>query len=213
MRYALDVTRTAHKSAVKWVAPLIRLVGQLHTAILANVAVHMKVFVHRDHSDRFLGSLNRRDSLSTRRALRREHSVVIVYTIDLIVNVDREGYAIETLVADAAPEAARVIRFAHGLQYHFHDEVAANRAFLGRLLKTGIQVILLAIDPPMNVVEGFAAESPSAGTAYEAIGMIEIAHCLTCLSGAGHFLTTCMANAEILALFLLLFHFFFELSR
>jgi len=46
----------------------------------------------------------------------------------------------------------------------------------------------------MNVVESFATESPSAGTAYEAIGMIEIAHCLTSLSGAGHFLTTCMAN-------------------
>jgi len=46
----------------------------------------------------------------------------------------------------------------------------------------------------MNIVESFAAESPSARTAYEAIGMIEIAHGLTSLSGAGYFLTTCMAN-------------------
>jgi hypothetical protein len=46
----------------------------------------------------------------------------------------------------------------------------------------------------VNVVESLAAERPSAGTAYEAIGVIEIAHCLTSLSGAGYFLTTRMAN-------------------
>lgn len=91
--------------------------------------------------------------------------MVIVYTIDLIVNIDRKGNAIETFVAHATPEAARVIRFAHGLQYlrkakgdvtlnyngnltdnndstlvayHFHDKVAANRALLGCLLETRI---------------------------------------------------------------------------
>lgn len=57
------------------------------------------------------------------------------------------------------------------------------------------QVVLLAVDPTVDVVEGFAAERPSAGAAYEAIGVIEIAHRLTSLSGAGHFLTTRMANA------------------
>lgn len=117
MRDALDVTRTTHKSAIKWVAPLIRLVGQLHAAILTNVAIHMEVFVHRDYPDRLLSPLNWRDSLSTRRALGRKHSVVIVYTIDLIVDVDREGHAVEAFVAHATPEAARVIRLAHGLQY------------------------------------------------------------------------------------------------
>lgn len=57
VRYALDVTRSAHEPTVEWVAPFIRLVGQLHTAILANVTVHVKVFVHGNHSDRLLGSL------------------------------------------------------------------------------------------------------------------------------------------------------------
>lgn len=61
--------------------------------------------------------LNWRDSISTRRALRREHCVVISYTIDLIVNVDRESNAIETVVAHATPKAARMIWFTHGLQY------------------------------------------------------------------------------------------------
>lgn len=56
------------------------------------------------------------------------------------------------------------------------------------------QIVLLAVDPPVDVVESLAAERPSAGTTYEAIGMIEIAHCLTSLSGAGHFLTARMAN-------------------
>lgn len=58
----------------------------------------------------------------------------------------------------------------------------------------------------MNVVESFAAERPSAGTAYEAIGVVEIAHCLTSLPGTGHFLTTRMANTcqkKISTLFIL----------
>lgn len=59
VRYALDVTRTTHKPAIEWVAPFIRLVGQLHTTILANITIHVEVFVHGNYPNRFLGSLNK----------------------------------------------------------------------------------------------------------------------------------------------------------
>lgn len=73
MRDALDVTRTTHKSAIKWVAPLIRLVGQLHAAILTNVAIHMEVFVHRDYPDRLLSPLKIGKNTARKKKLHREH--------------------------------------------------------------------------------------------------------------------------------------------
>lgn len=137
------MARTTHKPAVEWVAPFIRLVGQLHAAVFANVAIHMKVLVHGDYPDCLLGALkeysirdavvpadgrskrvnftraylNRRDSLPAGRAFGREHSVIIVHAVNLVVNVDCEGNAIETLVAHATPKATWMIRLAHRLQY------------------------------------------------------------------------------------------------
>jgi len=69
-----------------------------------------------------------------------------------------------------------------------------KRSLLLMFKQLAYQIILLAVNPPVNIIERFTAERSSAGTAYEAIGMIEIAHCLTSLSGAGYFLTACMAN-------------------
>lgn len=42
--------------------------------------------------------------------------VIIVDTVNLVVNVNREGNTVKALVAHAAPETARVVRLAHGLQ-------------------------------------------------------------------------------------------------
>jgi len=42
--------------------------------------------------------------------------VVIIYTVNLIVNVDSEGDAIQTFVAHTAAEAARMVRLPHRLQ-------------------------------------------------------------------------------------------------
>ena len=41
--------------------------------------------------------------------------MVVCDAVDLVVNVDSKRHAIKTLVADAAAEAAGVIRLAHGL--------------------------------------------------------------------------------------------------
>ena len=40
----------------------------------------------------------------------------VVDAIDLVVEVDGEGDAVQALVAHAAAEAAGVVRLAHGLQ-------------------------------------------------------------------------------------------------
>lgn len=42
--------------------------------------------------------------------------MVVVDAVDLVVNVDSERDPVETFVADTAAEAARMVRFAHGLQ-------------------------------------------------------------------------------------------------
>ena len=85
----------------------------------------------------------------------------VVDAVDLVVEVDGEGDAVEALVAHAAPEAAGVVRLAHRLQdlqrdkitqnwsvirvaafksqiYHFHDQMTAHSALLGGLLESGI---------------------------------------------------------------------------
>lgn len=41
--------------------------------------------------------------------------VVVSHTVDLVVDIDGEGNAIQTLVTDATSETSRVVRLAHGL--------------------------------------------------------------------------------------------------
>ena len=101
------------------------------------------------------------DGLVAGGALGREDPVEVVDAVDLVVEVDGEGDAVEALVAHAAPEAAGVVRLAHRLQdlsgeiiqswsaipgaassmylgYHFHDQMPAHSALLGGLLESGI---------------------------------------------------------------------------
>lgn len=110
--------------------------------------------------------------------------------------------------------------------------MTANVAFLGRLLEARIllrktpismttrrtnqcqthQIVFLAVDSAVNVVESFSPQRPSARTANEAVGVIEITHSLACLSRASHLLLACVADPKVLALFLVLLHLFLELS-
>ena len=150
---------SAEEVLPKRVTPLVRLVGELHITHLAHVAVHVEVFLHGNHSYGFLGALHRRDSLTTGGALGGKYPMEVVDAVDLVVEVDGEGDAVEALVAHAAPEAAGVVRLAHRLQdlsgenaelerdswdgiksqvYHFHDQMPAHSALLGGLLESGI---------------------------------------------------------------------------
>ena len=62
----------------------------------------------------------------------------VVDAVDLVVEVDGEGDAVEAVVADAAAEAPGVVGVAHRLQDHLHDEVAADAALLRGLLEARV---------------------------------------------------------------------------
>ena len=50
----------------------------------------------------------------------------VVDAIDLIIEVDGEGDAIEAIVAHATPEAAGVVIIAHGLKYLWKRKLNFN---------------------------------------------------------------------------------------
>ena len=51
----------------------------------------------------------------------------VVDAVDLVVEVDGEGDAVEAVVADAAPEAAGMVVIAHGLKYLLKNENSVLR--------------------------------------------------------------------------------------
>lgn len=55
---SLDVATATHQSSFQRVAALVGFVGQLHSALLANVTVDVEVFVHGDDSDGFFGTFD-----------------------------------------------------------------------------------------------------------------------------------------------------------
>ena len=112
------------------VAPLVRLVRQLHLALLADVAVHVEILLHGHHPHGLLRPLHRGDPLPTRGALGSEDPVEVIDTVDLVIKVDREGDPVKTFITDTTSEAARVESLADGLQDALHDEVAADLTFL-----------------------------------------------------------------------------------
>ena len=89
---------SAEEVLPKRVTPLVRLVGELHITHLAHVAVHVEVFLHGNHSYGFLGALHRRDSLTTGGALGGKYPMEVVDAVDLVVEVDGEGDAVQALL-------------------------------------------------------------------------------------------------------------------
>lgn len=131
----LQVAIAAQQVAVKRIASLVRLVGELHVARFAHVTVDVEVLIHRHHANCFfrvgVGILHRCDAwkitrLDSKRlirikqitlfassALRREQMMIIVDAINLVVNINREGNTIEAFIADTTAETSGVIRLAH----------------------------------------------------------------------------------------------------
>lgn len=136
------------------IAPFVRLIRQLDITNLTNVAVNVKIFFHGNNSHSFFSSLNWSNALSASRTFRSKNSVKIINAVDFVVKVHSEGHSVEAVVAHTASKATRMISLAHGLQNHFHDEVAADAALFGRLLKAGVQIILLAVHLAVDVIKG-----------------------------------------------------------
>jgi len=61
-RQTLQVATAAQQAPVQRVAALVRLIGQLHAALLADVAVHVEVLVHRDDAHGLVGALDGGDA-------------------------------------------------------------------------------------------------------------------------------------------------------
>lgn len=72
------------------IAALVRFIGQLHAALFTDVAIHVEVFVHGDHPDRFFCSFYRGDSFPTTGAFWCKHAMVIINAVDFVVYVHRE---------------------------------------------------------------------------------------------------------------------------
>ena len=68
-------------------------------------------------------------------------------------------------------------------------------ALVGLVQKWSYQVIFLAVDFSVDIVEGLAPEGPATRAANEAVGVVQLAHGLAGLSGTCHLLATRSAVA------------------
>lgn len=179
-------------------------------------------------------------TFATASALWSKHAVIVVHAIDLIIHVYGERDPVQALVAYATTKTTRMIRFAHRLQYHLHDEVAADGTFLGSLLETGIlvetqtrnkaislftfslqsqnttnthHVVLLAVNLSVHIVKCLSAQCPTARTTDKAVRVIQIAHGLACLTGARHLFAARMTDAKVFALLFAALHLLLQLAR
>jgi len=194
--------------AIEWEAGA---VGQLNIAVLADVAVDVVVLVHGHHPNRLLCSFVWHDGRVAGRASGRIQFVIVGHAEDSIVHIHRKGHPVQTLVALLTSKTARMVGFAHGVQYGLHDEVTANGTSVRSLLEPAIEIVFLAINFAQNIVEGFASQGSSAGAAGETICMIEVAHRLTSIDHAQHLLPTMAADSKIISHGILFFHFLFNL--
>ena len=79
--------------------------------------------------------------------------------VDLVVKVHGEGNTVKALVANAAAETPRVERLADRLENALHDQMTAYPTFLRGLLETGVEVVFLAVDLPIDIVERLSTKS------------------------------------------------------
>ena len=54
---------------------------------------------------------------------------------------------------DLIPEAAWMIRFAHGLKDPFHDRMLTQSAFISHVVEAGIKVVFFTIDFSAYIVK------------------------------------------------------------
>lgn len=74
-------------------------------------------------------------------------------------------------------------------------------------------VVLLAVHLAVHIVEGLAAQRSAARAADEAVGVVQVAHRLARLTGAGHLLAARVAYAKVFALLFAALQFLLQLAR
>jgi len=206
----VEVAPPAQKMLAKWIAPLVRLVSQLHLAHLAHVAVNVEIFLHGNNPDCLLSTLYRGDTLATRSTFGSKNSVEVIDAVDLVVKVNCKGNTVQAVVADTAAEAARMISLPDGLKDTLHDEVPTDLALLRGLLEARVQVVLLAVHLAVDIVESLPTESSATRTADKTGGVVEVTHSLTSLTCPRDSLRTGATRPEKFRLLLFL-HLFLQL--
>ena len=88
----------------------------------------------------------------------------------------------------------KVFKLRRGTNYHFHYKVTTHSTFFCRLLETAVEIVFLAINFAMNIIEGLAPQYPAARAADEARGVVKVAHGLARLPGPTHLLPASMAH-------------------
>lgn len=63
-RESLQMAATAEQPAVQRITALVRLIGQLHAALLTDVAIDVEVLVHGNDAHGLIGALNGCDACS-----------------------------------------------------------------------------------------------------------------------------------------------------
>lgn len=91
---ALDVTGTAHQTPIQGVTAFVWLICQLHPTVLTYIAINVEILVHGNYTNRLFSTLHWSDSLPTGRTLGCKHPMIIVNTIDFVVNIHSEGNTI-----------------------------------------------------------------------------------------------------------------------
>lgn len=134
-RQFFDVTRTTQQRALVRITTFVLLICQLHAAILTNVTIDVKVFVHTYNAYSLFCAFNGSDSCTKRKinfylkknffwelltfstscTFRGINLMIIINTVNFIVNIHCKWNSVKTFVAHAASEATRMIRFAHCL--------------------------------------------------------------------------------------------------
>ena len=158
------------------IAAFVRFICQLDIAVFADITVHMEILLHGDHPHRLLCPLHRRDALSTAGTLGGEDAVEVVDAVDLVVEVDREGDAVKTVVADTAAEAAGMVGLADSLENTLHDQVTTDLTFLRGLLEARVEVVLLTVDLSIDIVECLASQGPATTAAHKTRGVVQVTH-------------------------------------
>ena len=119
----------------------------------------------------------------------------------LIRSVHSEWYTIQTLSANDAGEAGRMIRFAGSSQYSIQYRFRANTA-----LFQSIKIVLLAVGFALQRVERFALQIDLAHETAEAIYVKDLVHRRTSSSFSLDLAAALRADAVYIAIFVIIFH-------
>ncbi len=124
--HLLNMTLVAKQPTTERIATLRLLIAQAHIALLTTEALNMEILLHRDQTYRFTGALGRHDHLSASGTPWRVLLVIVLDTIDVVLDVECERQAVQAIITVVTAETAWVVGLADRLQDHVNNHVSAD---------------------------------------------------------------------------------------